>query len=83
VQAGEIRAGRHDGEPVADVGPSVPVISVSTLSAVVAVNTITSDLVPTQPDQVTHYQRLYHHLRVAALTTVDSLDFLAKVAQEL
>jgi transcriptional regulator with XRE-family HTH domain len=51
--------------------------------AVVAVDTITSDLVLTEPDQTCHYQRLYQHLRDAALTPADSLDFLATVAEEL
>jgi transcriptional regulator with XRE-family HTH domain len=51
--------------------------------SVVAVDTITSDLVLTNATQVTHYLRLYEHLRDAALTPTDSLDFLAMVAQEL
>jgi transcriptional regulator with XRE-family HTH domain len=50
---------------------------------VVAVDTITSDLVLTEPDPVAHYQRLYRRLRDAALTPADSLDFLATVAEEL
>ncbi|WP_432976694.1 helix-turn-helix domain-containing protein [Dactylosporangium sp. CA-233914] len=50
---------------------------------VVAVDTITSDLVLTQPVQISHYQRLYQHLRDVALTPADSLDFLATVAEEL
>lgn len=51
--------------------------------AIVAVDTITSDLVLTDIHQVSHYRRLYQHLRDAALTPTQSLDFLAMVAQEL
>jgi transcriptional regulator with XRE-family HTH domain len=50
---------------------------------IVAVDTITSDLVLIDERQVTHYQRLYQHLRDAALTPAESLDYLAMVAQEL
>lgn len=49
----------------------------------VAVDTITSDLVITQPDQVEHYRQLHRDLADAALTTADSLDFLATVAENL
>ncbi len=50
---------------------------------VVAVDTITSDLVLTDPTQVGHYLDLYRRLREAALAPNDSLDFLATVAEEL
>ena len=50
---------------------------------VVAVDTITSDLVLTDPNEVGHYTTLYERLRAAALNPADSLDFLASVAQEL
>ena len=50
---------------------------------VVAVDTITSDLVLTDPDEVGHYTTLYTRLRAAALSPADSLDFLAAAAQEL
>ncbi len=50
---------------------------------VVAVDTITSDLVLTDPTQVGHYLDLYHRLRDAALAPADSLDFLATVAEDL
>jgi transcriptional regulator with XRE-family HTH domain len=50
---------------------------------VVAVDTITSDLVLMEPDEVSHYLTLYQRIRAAALSPVDSLDFLANVAQEL
>jgi transcriptional regulator with XRE-family HTH domain len=51
--------------------------------AIVAVDTITSDLVLTDPDQVGRYLRLYQHLRDAALPMADSLDLLAAVAEGL
>ncbi|SCF16380.1 Helix-turn-helix domain-containing protein [Micromonospora matsumotoense] len=50
---------------------------------VVAVDTITSDLVLTDPDEVANYASLYERLRSAALSPADSLDFLASVAEEL
>lgn len=50
---------------------------------VVAVDTVTSDLVLTDVTEVGHYLTLYERLREAALTPPDSLDFLAAVAQEL
>ncbi|GLY20001.1 hypothetical protein Kisp01_70150 [Kineosporia sp. NBRC 101677] len=46
-------------------------------------DTITSDLVITQNDQVGHYCQLHRDLADAALTTADSLDFLAIVAENL
>jgi transcriptional regulator with XRE-family HTH domain len=50
---------------------------------VVAVDTITSDLVLTEPAEVNHYLRLYDSLRDASLSPADSLDFLVRVAEEL
>lgn len=50
---------------------------------VVAVDTVTSDLVLTEPSDVSHYVALYERLEDAALSPADSLDFLAAVAQEL
>jgi hypothetical protein len=50
---------------------------------VVAVDTVTSDLVLTDPTEVALYLTLYHRLRAAALPSSDSLDFLAAVAEEL
>jgi hypothetical protein len=50
---------------------------------VVAVDTVTSDLVLAEATEVGHYLALYDRLREAALTPADSLDFLAAVAQEL
>jgi hypothetical protein len=51
--------------------------------AVVAVETVTSDLVLTEPAQVTPYDQLYTRLRDAALPQADSLDLLTKAATEL
>jgi transcriptional regulator with XRE-family HTH domain len=50
---------------------------------VVAVDTVTSDLVLTEPADVGHYVSLYERLQDAALSPADSLTFLATVAQEL
>jgi transcriptional regulator with XRE-family HTH domain len=50
---------------------------------IVAVDTITSDLLLTEPTEVDHYLRLFQRLREAALSPSDSLDFLAAVAQEM
>ncbi|GAA0908559.1 helix-turn-helix domain-containing protein [Virgisporangium aurantiacum] len=50
---------------------------------VVAVDTVTSDLVLTEPADVTHYLNLYERLQDAALSATDSLTFLATVAKEL
>src|SRR6266545_4489017 len=52
-------------------------------AVVVAVDTVTSDLVLTDPADVGRYLTLYERLQEAALTPPDSLDFLAAVAQEL
>jgi transcriptional regulator with XRE-family HTH domain len=49
----------------------------------VAVDTATSDLVLTDHVEVGPYLKLYARLRDAALSPSDSLDFLAKVAEEL
>jgi transcriptional regulator with XRE-family HTH domain len=50
---------------------------------VVAVDTVTSDLVLTDPAEVGHYLTLYQRIREASLPASDSLDFLAAVAEEL
>jgi transcriptional regulator with XRE-family HTH domain len=50
---------------------------------VVAVDTVTSDLVLTEAHEVSYYLTLYERLVDAALEPADSLDFLAAVAQEL
>lgn len=53
---------------------------------VVAVDTITSDLVLTtldRPDEVVSYLDLYEHLRAAALGPTDSLDLLASLAEQM
>jgi transcriptional regulator with XRE-family HTH domain len=50
---------------------------------VVAIDTVTSDLILTEPDQVTPYDRLYQRLRDAALPPADSLDLLTQAAGEL
>jgi transcriptional regulator with XRE-family HTH domain len=50
---------------------------------VVAIDTVTSDLILTEPDQVTAYEKLYERLRDAALPPVDSLDLFTKAAAEL
>lgn len=49
---------------------------------VVAVDTVTDDLVLTQPPSVDRYVQLYDLLVEAALRPDDSLDFLATVAEE-
>lgn len=51
--------------------------------AVVAVDTVTSDLVLTEPDQVAPYQELYTRLRKTALSPTDSLDLLTTAAKML
>jgi Domain of unknown function (DUF5753) len=51
--------------------------------AVVAVDTVTSDLILTEPAQVAPYDQLYARLRDAALPPADSLDLLTKAAAEL
>jgi transcriptional regulator with XRE-family HTH domain len=50
---------------------------------VVAVDTVTSDLILTDSDQVTPYDRLYEWLWEAALPTEASLDLLTKAAADL
>lgn len=50
---------------------------------VVAIDTVTSDLILTEPDQVTPYEKLYERLRDAALPPTDSLDLVTKAAAEL
>jgi len=50
---------------------------------VVAVDTVTSDLILTDPDQVTAYGRLFERLREAALPPAESLDLLTKAAASL
>ncbi len=51
--------------------------------AVVAIDTVTSDLILTDPGQVAPYNQLYDRLRDAALPQADSLDLLTKTAAEL
>lgn len=50
---------------------------------VVAVDTITSDLVLTDPTDTNRYLDLYRRLQDAALAPSDSLDLLAAVAEDL
>ena len=50
---------------------------------VVAVDTVTSDLILTAKDQVAPYDRLYERLREAALPSEDSIELLTKAAAEL
>jgi transcriptional regulator with XRE-family HTH domain len=50
---------------------------------VVAIDTVTSDLILTEPEQVAPYGQLFHRLRTAALPPADSLDLLTKAATEL
>ena len=50
---------------------------------VVAADSVTSDLVLTDPADVTPYEQLYTGLRQAALSQDDSLDLLTKAATEL
>jgi transcriptional regulator with XRE-family HTH domain len=49
---------------------------------IVAVDTVTDDLVLTRTTDVSRYLELYRKLEEAALTPIDSLDFLAAVAEE-
>ena len=51
--------------------------------AVVAIDTVTSDLILTDPDQVAPYDRLFERLRDAALSPEDSLDLVAKAAASI
>jgi transcriptional regulator with XRE-family HTH domain len=50
---------------------------------VVAIDTVTSDLILTEPGQVAPYEKLYERLRGAALAPADSLDLLTKAAAQL
>lgn len=50
---------------------------------VVAVDTVTSDLVFTDPVEVSPYEQVYTRLRDAALSAKGSLDLLTKAAAEL
>jgi transcriptional regulator with XRE-family HTH domain len=50
---------------------------------VVAIDTVTSDLVLTNPAEVNPYEQLYDRLRAAALPAKASLDLLSKAAAEL
>jgi len=49
---------------------------------VVAVDTVTDDLVLTRDADVSRYLDLYGKVQEAALAPADSLDFLAAVAEE-
>ena len=51
--------------------------------SVAAADSVTSDLVLTEPADVTPYEHLYTRLREAALPQNDSLDLLTKAATEL
>jgi transcriptional regulator with XRE-family HTH domain len=51
--------------------------------AVVAVDTVTSDLVLTDHHEVERYLALHQRLQDAAMPPADSLDFLASVAEDL
>jgi transcriptional regulator with XRE-family HTH domain len=50
---------------------------------VVAVDTVTDDLVLTKPEAVAHYLDLYDRLRDAALTSSDSRRFLMDTAEKI
>lgn len=50
---------------------------------VVAVDTVTSDLILTEPDQVAPYDRLYERLWDASLPHAESLELLTKAAADL
>lgn len=51
--------------------------------AVVAIDTVTSDLILTDPGDVAPYEQLYERLRNAALPPDESLDLLTEAAAEL
>ncbi len=51
--------------------------------AVVAIDTVTSDLIHTEPADVTPCHQLYTRLRDAALPPADNLDLLTTAATEL
>lgn len=50
---------------------------------VVAIDTVTSDMILTEPADVRPYEQLYERLRAAALSPQDSLDLLTTAAGEL
>jgi hypothetical protein len=50
---------------------------------VVAIDTVTSDLILTEPGEVEPYEHLYARLRDAALSPPDSLDLLTKTAADI
>jgi hypothetical protein len=50
---------------------------------VVAIDTVTSDMIVTDEAQVTPYQRLYERLREAALTPEESAKLLTEAADAL
>jgi transcriptional regulator with XRE-family HTH domain len=50
---------------------------------VVAVDTVTSDLIVTQPAEVARYIELYNRLSNAALPAAESLDFLTTASERL
>lgn len=50
---------------------------------IVAIDTVTSDLILTEPDEVQSYEHLYVRLREATLSPPDSLDLLTKTAADL
>jgi transcriptional regulator with XRE-family HTH domain len=49
----------------------------------VAIDTVTSDLILTEPAEVTPYEQLYARLREAALPETEGLDLLTKAGNEL
>jgi len=51
--------------------------------AVVAIDTVTDDLILTEPAHVSTYEQLYSRISEAALSELDSLDLLTKAATEL
>jgi transcriptional regulator with XRE-family HTH domain len=50
---------------------------------VIAIDTVTSDLILTDPEEVEPYNRLYERLWEAALPPAESLDLLTKAAADL
>jgi hypothetical protein len=50
---------------------------------VVAIDTVTSDVILTEAAQVSPYEKLFDRLRDAALPPAESADFLAKAACEI
>jgi transcriptional regulator with XRE-family HTH domain len=50
---------------------------------VVAIDTVTDDLILTEPADVATYEQLYTRIRDSALPELDSLDLLTKAATEL